>query len=368
MRTDSLAGRLTERQSADRQDRVSGVRATSGAEPRSRWTLNAITRGTPHPASASRGADPRHPRTVSTLPSVMIRCCDHSSFARAVLAAAFVLPLFGLVAGCSSGETPQAEGETALQLPGTQDAPAESPMPDSTTQPPAATNDSTMPAADEPLSQQQEARTAFRTMTSPGGSTQQWEAAHQKLQEIGEPALPVLIEGLQHEETVKREMASTVLALFGPAAEPAADKLIVALNDESIFVRANVAAALLQMPEHVDRVVPVLAEFLASDEVDLRRMAATNLAAVEVEQARPLMPQLIVALDDSDREVVYYAVQLIGRMGPAAAEALPKLRSLESDDDPELTSAVATAILQISAESELKSRPDDLPADGESDA
>src|SRR5690606_39580853 len=107
---------------------------------------------------------------------------------------------------------------------------------------------------------------------------------------------------------------------------------------------------------------------LAGDDVDLRRMAATNLAAVEVEQARPLMPQLITALDDTDREVVYYAVQLLGRMGPEAKAALPKLRALGTADDPELKSTVATAILQIEPQSEPESQLEETPdseADGE---
>lgn len=273
-------------------------------------------------------------------------------YAVALVAAALLLP--SLVSGCSSDEAPQADTKMPVTE-ATADAPVSQPTDGATAQQqPAATDKSTSPAAHEPSPQEQAARTAFRTMTSPAVSTQEWEAAHQKLQEIGEPALPVLIEGLQAKETVRREMASTVLALFGPTAEPAAEKLIAALDDESIFVRANVAAALLQMPEHVDRVVPVLAEFLAGDDVDLRRMAATNLAAIDAEQARPLRPQLIAALDDTDREVVYYAVQLLGRMGPDAEAALPKLRSLETEADAELKSAVATAIGQITSESDAE--------------
>jgi hypothetical protein len=250
--------------------------------------------------------------------------------------------LSALAVGCASGESPTDAGKTASEATG--DA-AATPPTAAATEPP--TGDPATLAPDEPSPQDQAARTAFRTMTSPGVSPQEWEAANQKLQDIGAPALPVLVEGLGSDVTVNREMASTVLALFGSAAKPAAQDLIAALEDESIFVRANVAAALLQMPEHVDRVVPVLAEFLAGDDVDLRRMAAMNLAAVDVEQARPLMPQLITSLGDSDREVVYYAVQLLGRMGPEAATALPKLRALETDGDPELKSAAATAILQI---------------------
>lgn len=257
--------------------------------------------------------------------------------------------LTAFVTGCSSEEEPPNAGQA------TRDGTTASPASEARDQP---EEQEPKPASTQPSPQEQAARIAFQTMTSPGVSTEEWEAANQKLQEIGPPALPVLVEGLGSEETVRREMASTVLALFGPAAEPAAQELIKALEDKSIFVRANVAAALLQMPEHVDRVVPVLAEFLAGEDVELRRMAATNLAAVDIEQARPLMPQLITALDDSDREVVYYAVQLLGRMGPDAAMALPKLRALANHEDPQLKSAVETAILQIELTPAAEGAPD----------
>jgi hypothetical protein len=313
MSTNSLAHGRMQSPLVFREDRVARVGATSGAKPRF-------------------GGMSMHRRLVmSSLLSLL-------SLSPAALT------------GCSSGDSPQGDA-TAPAAKATSESPAQpaAAVPTHENQP-TATDAPMTSASQEPSPQEQAARTAFRTMTSPAVSTQEWEAAHQKLQEIGEPALPVLVEGLQDKQTFKREMASTVLALFGPAAEPVAEQLIAALGDESVFVRANVAAALLQMPEHVERVVPVLAEFLAGDDVELRRMAATNLAAVDAEQARPLMPQLITALDDSDREVVYYCVQLLGRMGPDAEAALPKLRALQTEGDAELKSAVSTAILQIEPE------------------
>lgn len=234
--------------------------------------------------------------------------------------------------GCSS--EPQTPEATTAE-PGTQ-AVTE---PTSTSQP-----------VEEKSEQRRAAEIAFHTMTTENITPPEWEAANQKLQEIGQPALPVLVDGLQSSRTVEREMASTVLAWFGIEAEPVAEDLVAALDDDSSFVRANVATALLQMPDHVDRVVPVVAEFLQSDDADLRRMAAMNLAAIEASQARPLLPHLIDALGDGDRDVVYYSTQLLGRLGRDAEEALPALRALETGSDQELKTAIDTAILQIESD------------------
>ena len=99
--------------------------------------------------------------------------------------------LSALAVGCASGESPTDAGRTASEATG--DA-AATPPTAATTEPP--TGDPPTLAPDEPSTQDQAARTAFRTMTSPGVSPQEWEAANQKLQDIGAPALPVLVEGL----------------------------------------------------------------------------------------------------------------------------------------------------------------------------
>lgn len=203
---------------------------------------------------------------------------------------------------------------------------------------------------DGPAPEIGEAEAAFRTMTMENPDPDAWSAAYQKLEEIGAPALPVLLEGLKSELQMTREMASSVLAQFGARAESAADDLIAALDDESTFVRANVATALLQMPDHVDGVVPVFAQILAGEDAELRRTAATNLASIETAKVRPLVPQLIAALGDSDREVVFSVTQLLGRIGPDAADALPKLRVVGAEGDDDLQAAVATAILLIDPE------------------
>lgn len=253
----------------------------------------------------------------------------------------------GLGSGCSSDQPAGAEAPSAEPV--TQ--PAE-PQHTTAAEQPAATAEDVQPSPE-----QREAASAFATMTAQNITPEEWDAAHQKLQEMGATALPVLLKGMQSDVQVEREMASTMLALVGADAQPAAGQLRLALEDESMFVRANVATALLQMPEQVDAVLPVVSEILKSDEVNLRQMAAmnlANLAAVDAEVAQPLLPTLIERLDDEDRVVVYHIVQLLGRLGPGASGALPKLEGIDAGDDEELQAAITTAVEQISADDSSK--------------
>jgi len=106
------------------------------------------------------------------------------------------------------------------------------------------------------------------------------------------------------------------------------------------------------MPDQVDDVLPVVTEILDSEDANLRQMAAmnlANLAAVDAEAAEPLLPTLIAQLDDNDREVVFHIVQLLGRIGPPAGDALPKLKELDADDDEQLQTVISAAIERISA-------------------
>ncbi len=103
--------------------------------------------------------------------------------------------------------------------------------------------------------------------------------------------------------------------------------------------------------------MPVLAEFLESDDVNLRRMAAVNLVAFD-RQAEPLLPKLISALDDEDPEVVEHVVRVLGQVGPPAKSALPRLRELSACEVEAVAVAADVAILQIEVP-EAAAGPDD---------
>jgi hypothetical protein len=251
---------------------------------------------------------------------------------RLVRSGGFLLT-FGLVlqSGCGSSEPEPAAPQNAS-------APAD-------TGSPAAPRPPLSPAA-------QEAAATFRKMTSEGVSPEEWESAREKLLEIGSDAILVLADGLRDSSAIRRETAATLLAWFGAEAHEAAPALKHALSDPSEFVRANAATALVQMEEHAADVVPVLGAFLESDDPALRTMAATNLAVIAPDRAAPILNQLIRALDDSEPGVVLAVVELLGRMGPSARDALPKLRALNVSREESLRLAVTAALLQIEGQGE----------------
>ena len=249
--------------------------------------------------------------------------------ARCVAVVAFTALSLSLPLGCSS-----------------QEPPAEEPEPPATA---AAEPEESVDSQDDPIAQMTpetiDAEQAFRSMSSPERGA--WDAGYKKLLEIGEPALPVLLAGLESENLGERINASTVLFDLGPTAKPVADDLIAALGDESQSVRSNLAATLLQMPEHADHAVPVFVEILLGEGDEMRLSAATNLSSVETERLLPFVPKLIAALDDEDRNVVLHVSQVLGHVGSAAAEALPKLKAITAENDDELQSALATAMERI---------------------
>lgn len=264
--------------------------------------------------------------------------------------------------GCGSSDPPGPQetaphSETSRSEPKTPVAngrPAAGSESDAT---PADTLDSksvsvTQPAAEPVSPEQQEAQSAFETMTADGVSQEDLETSTVKLLGLGEAAIPVLAKGLQAEDALEREMAATILAQFGPDAAGAKTELIAALKDESNFVRANAATALAQMDGQSEHVVPVFGGFLESDDEHLRRMAAMNLAVLEISAVKPLVEKLSNVLSVDDPAMQVAIVELLGRMGPDAAAAVEDIKALDTADKPELQTAVTAALMQIEPEEE----------------
>ena len=235
-------------------------------------------------------------------------------------------------------ETPAEVAEStvkAIEAPATESAAAETPV-----------------VSQEPSPEEQAAREAFRAMTAEGVSPEEVDAATEKLQELGTAALPVLAEGLKSEESIHREMAATMLALIGSGASSVSDALIAALGDKSDFVRANAATALAQMEGQASHVIPVFGDFLQSEDANLRMMAVMNLGVLDPADAKPLINQLIATLDSDDPTILRPVVELLGKMGPDASDALVAIKALDTTDDDELETTVNAAVMQIEAGAE----------------
>jgi hypothetical protein len=194
------------------------------------------------------------------------------------------------------------------------------------------------------------AQEAFSQLVKPGIGVEEWEAAHQKLIDLGAESADVLRWNLSSEDPMAREWAASILALNVDAARTSAEELKQALSDGSGFVRANAAAALALVPGEEDRALEVFFELLQSDDPQLRRMSAMNLSAMP-DQIGDHIERLTDALEDTDPEVVQSLVTLLGQIGPAAKPALPKLQQIAArETDPACKSNVEQAVQRIEVE------------------
>jgi HEAT repeat protein len=177
-----------------------------------------------------------------------------------------------------------------------------------------------------------EVERVFATLTSPSVTPEEWEVSQARLTELGAASARVLAKELRSENALRREMAAAVLAGLGLEAAAAESALLAALRDESPFVRANAATA--------------LSALLSSDDPQLRQMATTNLGNFGPEAA-PFVPQLSAVLDAGAEDVVVPVVELLGRIGPAAEEAAPRLRQIAFEQQGVAKSAATAALEQI---------------------
>ncbi|AMV16824.1 HEAT repeat domain-containing protein [Planctomyces sp. SH-PL14] len=190
------------------------------------------------------------------------------------------------------------------------------------------------------------AEKAWRNLMRPDLAAEQWDAAQQALVELGAEATPLLNRELGSSEEYHREIAATLVAQLGTPSEATQKALLPLLDDKSLFVRANAAAALAPVAEHSETVVPVLTKLLKADDPQLRKMAAMNLSSFGKEAA-PEVATLAAALEDSDAEVVLPVVQLLGRIGPRAEPAMQRLQQIAFEQEGEVKRAAQTAIEQI---------------------
>ena len=108
------------------------------------------------------------------------------------------------------------------------------------------------------------------------------------------------------------------------------DALIQTLADSDWTVREKAAAELGKLGSAARKAVPTLFGMLASEDDS----EAARSALREIDDAGPeAIPVLIEGLQSSDRRRQFYAIFLLGKIGPKASEALPVLRKLRDESD-----------------------------------
>jgi HEAT repeat protein len=135
------------------------------------------------------------------------------------------------------------------------------------------------------------------------------------------PPAPEQVAALRNESNAVRRQAARMI--YGSPAMTLLPELVAALEDESAEVRTAAAQALARFGPDLDPQIPALTAMMQRDEKNVRKACAEALKAAWPTPA--LVPTLSGFLRSRDRDVRFYAAQLLGRVGPEARAAVPAL-------------------------------------------
>jgi len=169
--------------------------------------------------------------------------------------------------------------------------------------------------------------------------------------DLGDQAVPLLIEALRHDDRIIRRAAAETIGLLrsplddGLDLRPAIPQLERTLEtDTDPMVWLHAAEAIWHITG-TKTVVPAIIEALSQGDVEVRCQAVSMIGLVEADLQDVLQP-LVTALADPNPYVRATAATVLSDYGQDATEALPRLEGLLEDD--EFTRVVAThAILSI---------------------
>jgi HEAT repeat protein/S1-C subfamily serine protease len=168
---------------------------------------------------------------------------------------------------------------------------------------------------------------------------------------LGPSDLPFLQKDLlKHRDAGVKTAAVDALARMGPTAKPALPAVIAALKDDldRSFRRAAMRLLAKFGPDAKDA-VPVLLDMMQDEEL---RSAATLVfikmgpAAAKGDDGKKVIEALTIALDDGNADTQTNAIVALGKIGPEAEEAVPRLAKLLKDV-PELRMPILDALAGI---------------------
>jgi len=176
-------------------------------------------------------------------------------------------------------------------------------------------------------------------------------------------SVPALISAMASEQMSIRYSAAQALKCFGPDAIEAVPALKIALDDYYGRVRVDSAMAIYRIdPDAIDIVSFLLAELedlsieaypgVREDDPEASRNGSPITAARALgelgELAIDAIPHLIEMLDRNIHYQRWAACDGLAGIGPAASNALPKLKDLsENDPDPTVRQAAVEAVVKI---------------------
>lgn len=193
-------------------------------------------------------------------------------------------------------------------------------------------------------------------------------------------AVPQLIQATRSDSSELRRLAATTLGRIGPASDVAIPALVDRVfDDESEAVRD---AAALALPTCGPRATTALSLILQDEEASQRLRGAKAVGmyetlpdalqapvrkllddpdpTVRVEaagslwkstgDARAVLPVLLEALSESDRQVRLQAVRLFPQLGKAAESAKPQLQLLAEDERRDVRQAASKVLEQLASD------------------
>ncbi len=162
--------------------------------------------------------------------------------------------------------------------------------------------------------------------------------------------VPPLLESLQDPVPTVRASAAFALGTVNAPGPPLLAGLGAAIADASVSVRRQ---ALLSLQRHGEKslpCVPQLVSALHHEESAFRILVIESFRPI-IHDVTQLVPPLLKALKDADREVRRVAAYELGEIGPPAQAAVPALFNLMEDDEDRYAARISLA----------KIGPHDLP-------
>jgi HEAT repeat protein len=158
-------------------------------------------------------------------------------------------------------------------------------------------------------------------------------------------AVPVLANRLKDHEPDVRQAAAQALGDIGSKAKEAVPALAQALKDPSGDVREFVAQALGYIGAAAKGAVPALAEALDNNDPTLKAKSLGAFERIGVD-AKAGMPAVFRALEDTDPTIRGYAAQALFTIGPDF-QNLPALLNRLKDANPHVRSTIVAVISQV---------------------
>ncbi len=130
---------------------------------------------------------------------------------------------------------------------------------------------------------------------------------------------------VSHEKADVRAAAITALAEIDKDPQQLTGRLTEALDDKEWEVRRIAGVALGKLGPEAKGAVPKLFRLLKNEEdTDFASGALREINTAPVEA----IPLFMENIESEERRVGFYAISLLGKIGPPAAEALPKLEAM----------------------------------------